>query len=71
MSARKGKARPKRAAKQAVLRHLQMVLAVATCIRIAADYDEGEQIDLADSIAGLLVLLEEATAMLDPPGGAL
>lgn len=70
MSGRRGKARPKRAGQRHVLRHLQMVLAVATCIRIAADYDEGEQFDLADSMAGLLFLLEEATAMLDPPGGA-
>lgn len=65
-------ARPQRAQldSQALLRELQKALAVAKCIRLAAEYGEEDALDIADALAGLLVLIEAATAMLDQRGGA-
>lgn len=61
------KARPKRAQidQQAMLRELQKALAVTRCIRFAAEYDEHDEVDLADALAGLLVLMEEMASLLD------
>ena len=63
------KARPKRARLDplAVLRELQKAFAVARCIRFAAEYDEHDEVDLADALVGLLVLLEARAATLDQP----
>jgi hypothetical protein len=53
---------------QSILRQVQKALAVAACIRIAADCGEEEDsLDTADAIAGLVSLLEAAAAMLDRP----
>lgn len=53
---------------QLILRQVQKALAVAACIRIAADCGEEEDsLDTADAIAGLVSLLDAAAAMLDPP----
>jgi len=70
MSRPKPRARPARANRQAWLRQLQKALAVATCIRIAADHCEPDQFDVADAVGGLLALLETAAAMLDRSEGA-
>jgi hypothetical protein len=72
MSVSKATARPERAQldSQAVLRELHKALAVAKCIRLAAEYGEyGEdnQIDFADAVAGLLILIENTTELLDQP----
>jgi hypothetical protein len=52
---------------QPILRQVQKALAVAACIRIAADCGEDDSLDIADAITGLLNLLEAVAAMLDPP----
>jgi len=70
MSRPKARARPARANRQAWLRQLQKALAVATCIRIAADHCEPDQFDVADAVGGLLALLEAAAAMLDRSEGS-
>lgn len=70
MSRPKAPARRIRANRQAWLRQLQKALAVATCIRIAADHCEPDQFDVADAVGGLLALLEAAAAMLDRSEGA-
>jgi hypothetical protein len=69
MSRPKARARAARANHQPWLRQLQRALAVATCIRIAADHCEPDQFDVADAVGGLLALLEAAGAMLDRPEG--
>ena len=51
---------------QSILRQVQKALAVAVCIRIAADCGEDDSLDIADAIAALLSLLEATAAMLDP-----
>ena len=68
----KVQARPQRAQldSQALLRELQKALAVAKCIRLAAEYGEDDDLDIADALAGLLVLIEATAAMLDQRGGA-
>jgi hypothetical protein len=70
MSRPKARTRAARANHQPWLRQLQKALAVATCIRIAADHFEPEQFDVADAVGGLLILLETAAAMLDRSEGA-
>jgi len=57
----------KRIDAQALLRELQKALAVARCIRIAAEYAEDDALDLADATAGLLILMEGAAVLLDQP----
>lgn len=52
---------------QALLREQHKALAVAKCIRLAAEYGEDQQIDLADAVAGLLTLMEGMAALLDQP----
>lgn len=54
---------------QSVLRQLQKARAVAKCIRIAIDYPD-EDLDMADAVGGLVMLIEGALASLDPPVGA-
>lgn len=65
----KAQMRSRRAAlnSQALLRELQKALAVARCIRLAAEYGEDEAVDIADALAGLLALIEGAAALLDQP----
>lgn len=69
MSRRKAPARPQRAARdpQALLRQLQKALAIARCIRLAVEYGDDDVPDIADAVAGLLILLEAAAALLDQP----
>lgn len=55
---------------QAFLRQLQKALAVANCIVIAIEYREDHDIDIADAVAGLLILLESATTLVRAPEGA-
>jgi hypothetical protein len=50
---------------QALLRELQKALAVAKCIRLAAEYGQDDSVDIADALAGLLVLMEGVAALLD------
>lgn len=66
---RKAQARPQRTAldSQALLRELQKALAVAKCIRIAAENGEDDALDIADALAGLLILMERPAALLDQP----
>jgi hypothetical protein len=52
---------------QALLRELQKALAVAKCIRLAAEYDEDDALDIADAVGGLLMLMEGAVVLLDQP----
>ena len=60
--------RPQRAQLNSqVLRELQKTLAVARCIRLAAEYGEDDALDLADALAGLLILIERAAVLVDPP----
>lgn len=54
---------------QTVLRQVQKAVAVAKAIRIAASYPD-DRLDIADAVAGLVIVLEGATAMLDPSGCA-
>jgi hypothetical protein len=54
---------------QQALRQLQIAVAVAKCIGIAAEYSEGDDIDLADAVAGLLQLMQPATSVLDQSEG--
>lgn len=54
---------------QQALRQLQSALAVAKCIRVAAEYGDEGEIVLADAVAGLLTLLVGITSLLDPPQG--
>ena len=63
----KAKVRPQRARldSQAVLRQLQTALAVAKCISLAAEYGEDAEIDFADAVAGLLILMEGMAVLLD------
>lgn len=69
MSTDEGPASPARIGQQA-LRQLQSALAVAKCIRVAAEYgDEGEMV-VADAVAGLLTLLAGVASLLDSPQGA-
>jgi hypothetical protein len=59
-------ARPQRAQLDSqVLRELQKALAVTKCIRLTADYGEDDSLDLADALAGLLVLLEGVALLMD------
>lgn len=51
---------------QALLRQLQKARAMATCIRIAIDYPE-DDLDVADAVAGLAIVLEGAIVILDQP----
>jgi hypothetical protein len=51
----------------ALLRELQKTLAVTKCIRLAAEYGQDDALDIADAVAGLLVLIEGAAALLDQP----
>lgn len=69
MSRRKAPARPQRAAcdPQALLRQLQKALAIARCIRLAVEYGDDDDPDIADAVAGLLILLEAAAVLLDQP----
>ena len=66
---RKVQARPQRTAldSQALLRELQKALAVAKCIRLAAEYGEDDAFDIADALAGLLIVMDAAAALLDQP----
>jgi hypothetical protein len=57
----------KRVDAQVLLRELQKALAVARCIRIAAEYAEDDALDLADALAGLLILMQRTAASLDQP----
>lgn len=67
MSAGEAQARAQRA-QHNPLRLVQQARAVAKCITIAID--GGEEIDVADAIAGLVLLLDMAAAALDQPRGA-
>lgn len=67
MSRRKGHGPADGADQQALLRQLQKTLAVARCIRLAADHSEDDQLDLADALAGLLILMQRTAAMIDQP----
>lgn len=70
MKAGKGKARPKRAKldSQALLREVQIALAVARCIRLAVEYDDDDcGLDIADALAGLLIFMQRIAAALDQP----
>lgn len=53
---------------QQALRQLQSALAIAKCIRVAAEYGDEDEI-VADALAGLLMLLAGVAALLDPPQG--
>jgi hypothetical protein len=63
----KARAQPERAHRdpQALLRQLQKALAITRCIRLAAEYGEDDALDFADALAGLLILIEGAAALLD------
>jgi hypothetical protein len=53
---------------QALRRELQKALAVAKCIRLAVEYGENNDgLDVADALAGLLILMDGTAALLDPP----
>jgi hypothetical protein len=52
---------------QAPLRELQKALAVAKCIRLAAEYGEDDALDIADALGGLLILMDGIAALLDQP----
>jgi hypothetical protein len=64
---RKTQVRPQRAAldSQTLRRELQKALAVAKCMRLAAEYDEDDALDIADALAGLLIVLEGTAVLLD------
>lgn len=51
----------------ALLRELQKAVAVARCISLAAEYGEDDALDITDALAGLLILIEGAAVLLDPP----
>jgi hypothetical protein len=65
----KARVRPQRLQRhpKALLRELQKVLAVAKCIRLAAEYGQDDSVDIADALAGLLILMEGAAVLLDQP----
>jgi hypothetical protein len=65
----KARARPQRAQldSKALLRELQKAFAVATCIRLTAEYGDDDALDIADALAGLLILLEGVVMLLDQP----
>lgn len=70
MSRSKASAQPIRVDQRALLRQLQVVRAVAKCVQIAIERGEDDQLDLADAVAGLVILMEGAAIMLDQQGGA-
>lgn len=54
----KAQAQPTSAIHQEQLRRLQKAIAVARCIRLAAEYDDSNDLDIADAVGGLLIVLE-------------
>ena len=65
MNTPKASTRPLRVDQRALLRQLQVVRAMAKCLQIAIEYGHDDQLDLADAVSGLLILLEGAATMLD------
>ena len=70
MKGAKAMAQPTCADQRALLRQLQVVRAVAKCLQIAIEHGDDDQLDLADAVAGLLILVEGAAIVLDRLGGA-